>query len=161
MGGEDWSAAIGSSLWRAAESPGVGGKRASRNAGWRSVSNLRALSGPMSGESLVEEAFKPPGRGICFDLLIPLIPVSLEQPISELRELGPRELLDLHFDCLDSCHFVRLPSESTMIHAADGDRVGSAALAAASSTTQWITRGSPCTFRPETRPPALVLRRTG
>src|ERR1051325_2697197 len=59
-----------------------------RNKGWRSDSKLRALAFLVRVACFVEDVIEFARRGVALDLSIPVLPISFQQPVSQLGKFS-------------------------------------------------------------------------
>lgn len=64
-------------------------------------SQRTALAGGVISQRLLHEPVQLASRGVLPNLVIPLLPVLLEQPLTQLRELIGTEFRDLLFELFD------------------------------------------------------------
>jgi len=66
------------------------------------IQNFVLLPARCARSASSKKCVELPGRGIALDLLIPLLPVALEQPFPQLGEFTGRQLHDLFLEQPDA-----------------------------------------------------------
>ena len=79
-----------------------------RSSEWRGASKGLGLARRVLAKCFFGKGIKLPGFSVSFDLAIPNLPVELQEPVTKLRELLRRKVLDLTFNSLDLAHLTYL-----------------------------------------------------